>query len=408
MASTSVNQISESAKLVIRPGPSSADASAWDLVRAASRADLREGDLGRIRGLLDSSMRDGPVEWEGVLRLADLHGTSPLLYQNFSRLGDGVPASVLAALRASYERNVHKSLFLARELIRILDCLDAIGIEVVPYKGIVLSEAYYGDAALRQSGDMDLFVRGRDVARIKSAVRELGYTQRVLIPEDAEEDYIASGYECTFDSPAGKNLLELQWALQPRFYAVDFDMDGLFERAVNATIAGRGMKTPSSEDLLLVLSVHAAKHVWGRLIWLWDIAQVLKRDSLNWDWIKVQAHHLGIERVLHITVLLANRFLATPIPVPIRDAAATDKIAHAFTEKIAISIAEGVCYEEHKIEYFRLMMRLRERQLDRLRFLTRLTFTPGPGEWDTIQLPKPLFPLYHLVRLARLGARWMK
>ncbi|HKN15343.1 MAG TPA: nucleotidyltransferase family protein, partial [Candidatus Sulfotelmatobacter sp.] len=231
---------------------------------------------------------------------------------------------------------------------------------------------------------------------------------RLPIPENAEAAYLASGYECTFDSPAGKNLLELQWALQPRFYAVDFDMDGLFERAVNATIAGRGMKTPSSEDLLLVLSVHAAKHVWGRLIWLWDIAQVLKRDSLNWDWIKVQAHHLGIERVLHITVLLANRFLATPIPVPIRDAAATDKIAHAFTEKIAISIAEGVCYEEHKIEYFRLMMRLRERQLDRLRFLTRLTFTPGPGEWDTIQLPKPLFPLYHLVRLARLGARWMK
>src|ERR1039457_2804122 len=105
---------------------------------------------------------------------------------------------------------------------------------------------------------MDLFVRKQDVARIKSAVRDLGYTPRVLIPEDAEQDYIASGYECTFDSPAGRNLLELQWALQPRFYAVDFDMNGLFKRAVKVSVAGRRVQTPSPEDLLLVLSVHAA------------------------------------------------------------------------------------------------------------------------------------------------------
>ena len=385
------------------PAPNAPVVPEWNLVLAASTPDPGHSDFDRIRILLDSQL-----DWEAVLLLADHHGTSSLLYHNLESSANIVPSAVFASLRQRYERNIHKSLFLARELIRILDCLDLLRIEAIPYKGLVLSETYYGDMAMRQSGDMDLFVREQDVARIKSAVRELGYTPRLPIPENAEAAYLASGYECTFDSPAGKNLLELQWALQPRFYAVDFDMDGLFERAVNATIAGRGMKTPSSEDLLLVLSVHAAKHVWGRLIWLWDIAQVLKRDSLNWDWIKVQAHHLGIERVLHITVLLANRFLATPIPVPIRDAAATDKIAHAFTEKIAISIAEGVCYEEHKIEYFRLMMRLRERQLDRLRFLTRLTFTPGPGEWDTIQLPKPLFPLYHLVRLARLGARWMK
>ena len=92
--------------------------------------------------------------------------------------------------------------------------------------------------------------------------------------------------------PPGRNLLELQWALQPRFYAVDFDMDGLFERAVNVAVAGRRVKTPSPEDLLLVLSVHAAKHVWGRLIWLCDIVQILKLGNLNWDW--VRAHARGI------------------------------------------------------------------------------------------------------------------
>ena len=375
----------------------------WSLVLAASSPEAHLHDRERIRILLDSQ-----PDWDAVLLRAEQHGTSSLVYQNLEPLANIVPSAALASLRQRYERNIHKSLFLTRELMRILDCLDSLRIEVIPYKGVVLSETYYGDLAMRQSGDLDLFVGEQDLGRIKSAVRELGYTPRLPIPRNAEADYIAAGYECTFDSPAGKNLLELQWALQPRFYAVDFDMGGLFERAVSATIAGRDIKTPCPEDLLLVLSVHAAKHVWGRLIWLCDIAQIVKRQDLNWGWVRAQAHRLGIERMVHITLLLSNHFLATPIPEAIRDAAMADEAAHALTKQIAISVTDGVCYQEQKIEYFRLMMRLRERRTDRLRFLTRLTFTPGPGEWEMIPLPKPLFPLYPLVRLARLGARWAK
>ena len=275
-------------------------------------------------------------------------------------------------------------------------------------RGIVLSEVYYGDMALRQSGDMDFFVRRHDVARIQSAIRQLGYTLRVPVPEDAAEDYIASGYECAFESPAGRNLLELQWALEPRFYAVDFDMDGLFQRAVNVTVAGRRVKTPSPEDLLLVLSVHAAKHVWGRLIWLCDIAQILKLGKLNWDWVQAHARTFGIERILHVTLLLANHLLATAIPAPIEKSILEDRAARAFADEIAVGMARGVSYEKQQVSYFRLMMRLREHRADRLRFLTRLTFTPGPGEWEVVRLPKPLFPLYRLVRLARLASRFAR
>jgi len=388
---------------VEHPAPTTLVSPEWSLLCAASSADPRESDLVRVRTVLER-----PIEWESVLRLAEQHGTSSLLYQNLSHVADAIPSAVLTSLRQRYERNVHKSLFLTRELIRILDCLDAIGVEVIPYKGVVLSEVYYGDMAMRQSGDMDLFVRKRDVARAKSAVGDLGFTPRVPIPEDAEADYIASGYECTFDSPAGKNLLELQWALQPRFYAVDFEMDGLFERAVNVALAGRSVRTPSPEDLLLVLSVHAAKHVWGRLIWLCDIAQILKRENVNWKWVQSQAQELGIERILHITLLLANRLLATAIPAPLENPILADRAAHAFADEIAVAVAAGVTYEEEKVSYFRLMMRLRERKTDRLRFLARLAFTPGPGEWETIRLPKALFPLYRLVRLARLATRWAK
>src|SRR6267154_467798 len=375
----------------------------WDLLLSTSSADPQECTDDRIRSLLKRR-----VNWEAVLRLADEHGTSSLLYQSLSRVEDLVPSSVMGALRKRYEGNVHKSLFLARELVRILDRLDEFEIEVIPYKGLALSEVYYGDMALRQAGDIDLFVRRKDVIRIKKAVCELGYTTRVRIPEDAEEDYLESGYEYTFDSPAGKNLLELQWALQPRFYSVDFDMDGLFKRAVNATVAGRRVNTPSAEDLLLVLSVHAAKHVWGRLIWLCDITRILKRENLDWDWVQSQAREFGIERILHVTLLLTNHFLATAVPGEMERAILSDRVARAFAGETAAAVISGVSYEKQQIAYFRLMMQLRERRMDRARFLTRLAFTPGPGEWDAVRLPKILFPFYRVVRLARLAARFAR
>jgi hypothetical protein len=385
------------------PAPAASAGREWKFLLACLADDAAEQDGNRIRALLA-----GPVEWDAVLRLADQHGTSALLYQNLSPLGDLVPAPVRASLRQLYERNIHKSLFLTRELIRVLDCLDALGITAIPYKGVVLSEAYYGDMALRQSGDMDFFVREGDVARIKSAMCGLGYTPRVPVPENAEDDYITSGYECTFDSPAGKNLLELQWALQPRYYAVDFDMRGLFDRAARVTLAGRPVQTPSPEDLLLVLSLHAAKHVWGRLIWLCDIAQIMKRNKLNWDWIESQARELGIQRILHVTLILANHLLGAAIPAPVANSVLADNAAKGLAEQFAVSGAAGVIYEEEKLTYFRLMMRLRERRIDRLRFLARLTFTPGPGEWEAVRLPKPLFPFYRVVRLARLAARFAR
>jgi len=393
-------------------GPTTSAAIEWDLLLAASSADRGladrgsdpgEGDLGRIRGLLEK-----PVEWEAVLRLADNHGVSSLLYQNLSRLGDMVPSAVLDALRQRYDKNVYKSLFLTSELMRILDCLEGLGIGAIPYKGVVLSEVYYGDMALRQTGDIDLFVRKRDVERSKNALREMGYTTRLVIPEDAVEEYMASGYEWTFDSPAGPNLLELQWALEPRFYAVDFDMEGLFERAVKVTLGGRSVKTPSPEDLLLVLSVHAAKHVWGRLILLRDIAQILKLENLNWDWVQSRARELGIERILGVTFLLANRFLGAGIPVAVESVILTDRAARVLADEIAANMAAGVSYDAEKTSYFRLMMRLRERRADQVRFFARLTFTPGPGEWEVVRLPRALFPLYRVVRLARLGARFAR
>ena len=141
----------------------------WSLLRAACCEDSVEAK--KAAGDVLSSLAGHPIEWKTVLDLADRHGVLPLLTQALSDASLRVPPDVLNTLRQGYQTNLHKALFLSRELIRILDKLSAAGLEVMPYKGLALAETVYGDIALRQSGDIDLLIRASDFVRVREAVR---------------------------------------------------------------------------------------------------------------------------------------------------------------------------------------------------------------------------------------------
>ena len=383
--------------------PSVTLATEWSLLLTACSQISPEEKAERIRAHLQK-----PINWKALCHLADHHGVRPLLYQSLDAIETDVPREELRVLQRLHQTNVHKTLFLSRELIRIVEHLSAQGLEILPYKGLALAEAVYGDIALRQAGDIDLLIRPQDFARVRDAVADLGYTAQTSLPAAQERAYLKSGYECAFDGTAGRNLLEVQWALQPRFYAVDFDMEGLFRRAVTIDVAGHSMKTPSSEDLFIVLALHAAKHVWGRLVWLCDLERIMSAPTLDWNWIGPQARRLGIVRILRVTMMLARDMLGAVIPVAAERNLPSDSAEHVLAKEIEPHITSAMTYNVESPAYFRLMMRLRERRGDRLRFLHRLTFTPGPSEWQAVRLPTALFPLYRLVRVSRLAARLLR
>ena len=382
------------------PGYSVPLETEWSLLRTACSDVPAVEKAPVISGLLGSEVR-----WNALYALADRHGVLPILAQALLSVEDQVPNEALTALKQSYQANLHKALFLSREFVSITDCLSQAGIEFLPYKGLALAETIYGDVGLRQSGDIDLFIEPGDLSRVRRAVAELGYVPHQTLSADQEEAYLRSGYECAFDGPTGKNLLEVQWAIQPLFYAVDIPTKDLFRRAVKVTVAGAEVKTLSPEDSFVVLALHAAKHAWAKLIWLCDVARISKLPALDWKHVGDQAQALGIVRILRVTLLLAEKLLYAPVPASAQEQVPEDLAARSLADEVGNCISSERTLDVESRAYFKLMVRLRERSTDRMRFLSRLAFTPGPGEWAAMRLPKPLFPLYRLVRLARLGGR---
>jgi putative nucleotidyltransferase-like protein len=351
--------------------------------------------------------RDGrrDLNWQRVLHLAGHHGVTPLIYRALRESAAGVPTAIQSELRERYEHNARRNLVFVGELIRVLDCLEAHAIDVIPYKGPVLAEAVYGDLALREFYDLDVLIRPGDVARASEALRSLSYAPNVQLSSAQQRASLRSGYECAFDGPLGKNLLEMQWAIVPHFFSVDFDVERFLERATRTDIGGHPVKTLCAEDLLLTLCVHAAKHGWVRLCWLRDIASVTETPGLDWDSVLASAKDLGILRIVGVSLVLAVRLLQVSMPDSVLRLIQADATIPKLSDHIAADIPESEAYSTESLEYFRLMVSLRERVSDRLHFAARLAFTPSVGEWDVVRLPAPLFPLYRVVRLFRVAGR---
>ena len=343
-----------------------------------------------------------PLDWRRLIDLAEHHGVIPQVYRSLSVLPD---VALPDSLRQSQERNARHTLWLTRELLRILKRLDSYGIFALPYKGAVLAEILYGNVTLRQFSDLDLLIHSSDLPRIKSAFAELGYQRGIELAPREERDYLKSGYEYTFDSVQGRNLVEVQWRILPRFYSVDFDVEGFFTRAVPFTLGGMTLRTLCAEDLILVLCVHAAKHAWQQLSWLCDIGELARSTQVDWNAVHQQAKHLGIQRMVAVSFFLAHKLLQKPLPHIVQAQLKKDVSIENLASEIIPMLVRGDDYDTESISYFRLMISVRERWRDRVKFLWRLFTTPSVGEWSAIRLPGPLFPLYRVVRVFRLLSR---
>jgi hypothetical protein len=374
----------------------------FDLLCALAGVELAPERIERI-----ANWNRSALDWSEVLRLAEHHGVLPLAARNLIEHcrvehGRGLPPEIERSLRSAYEANLRRNLWFTAELARIMQHFERRQLGAFPFKGPALALSLYRDLGLRSFSDLDFLISSADFEPAKQALAEIGYRPSADLTPAVERLWLRTGYERSFDGAAGRNLVELQWALLPHFYAVDLGVEDLLARA-GRTVAG-GCEVPclSPEDSVLVLSLHAAKHLWTRLIWLSDIAETLRTETIDYSRVFSQARALGIARILGVSFWLVKNVLRAELPKPAEETIAADPRVPALGSEFAERLARGAAYNLESTEYFRLILKLRERRGDRLRYLWRLVWTPGVGDVAAVRLPEALFPLYRIVRIGRL------
>jgi len=125
-------------------------------------------------------------------------------------------------------------------------------------------------------------------------------------------------------------------------------------------------------------------------------------QTIDYSLVFSRARSLGVARILGVSFWLVKNVLRAEIPKLAEEIIAADPRVPALGSEFAARLARGATYNFESTEYFRLILKLRERRGDRLRYLWWLVWTPGAGEVAAVQLPEGLFPLYRIVRIGRL------
>ncbi len=209
-----------------------------------------------------------PGDALGVVEAATAQGLVGLLHAEASRTRVDWPASVLQRLRRRHLAQLCQcelQLDLAGAVQRQL---LAEGLRSLPLKGAALAEGLYGPGE-RPMSDVDLLVLD-DFAAALDVLRRDGWS----VLETAD-------HAVSLRSARTPVLLELHRAAASCPGLHRHDGDGLWE--LSRPASGRLARVPGPEDLLVLLSIHAAfQHALGlRLVQYLDLQRLLRESSVD-------------------------------------------------------------------------------------------------------------------------------
>jgi hypothetical protein len=379
-----------------------------ELLLGCARGRIAPEAADRLRGLLRSE-----IDWPFLIRKAHQHGSLSLLCWNLSNhFADAVPEPAMRQLRTQFQANAQQNLGLTRELRQLIHLLEEHEVGVIPYKGPVLAAQLYGDLLLRQCSDLDILVRREDVPRATEllAARSFHPKRPLAVPEAT---YLRDEYARSFVRAEDQMVLELHWTIRPRYCAFRIDPAQFWAGHQWTSVAGTRVRTLAPEDLLLILCVHASWHLWGRLQWISDIAELVRTyPGIDWPRMLTQAQALGSRRMVLLGLLLASSLLDVPLPVVVSEQIQADP---AITS-LAVFACDRLLHEtgerprsETKMAERAYLLRMRERWPDRLGYclhLARDVVPPSQHERTALPLPPLLSPLYYVMRPFRLAGKY--
>ena len=178
-------------------------------------------------------------------------------------------------------------------------------------------------------------------------------------------------------------------------------------RAARVAIGEAGVLTPELHDDVFLQATHGARHQWEQLEWLVAFSERLSpRASVSPDprlLLELAAAQRST-RVFLLGAWLADTLLGAAVPEMLR--------ALAHDDAIVVRLGREIVGRFHRTappysaaENRAFCLDLIETPGARVRFLADEVFLPTMREWELVQLPEPLLPLYVPIRLGRLAWR---
>ena len=152
------------------------------------------------------------------------------------------------------------------------------------------------------------------------------------------------------------------------------------------------------------------KHLWERLIWLCDLAELVQSTpDLNWERVLESARERGVLRMTALGLALMRDILGAPLPREVEEWLSTQpqalRLAAQLRRQLLAPLPNGQPTDGqlsgHLLSADALLMQTIDARRHRLGFLWHLVTVPTINERATLNLPDSLNFLWCVVRPAR-------
>jgi len=363
--------------------------------------DCIRSQLNKSRTRDDGIAKSTTVDWFRLVETARAHGVTPILYRGTSNhKGPKPPPETAEKLKAHALGTRLRNIAMAREAVRIAELLKRDGIAALVFKGPVLAQTVYGDVGMREFSDLDFLVHESEVEGVNEALRADGYRPRAMSLASAPT-IIRRSCEDWFEKPGSPNAIDLHWRMTPRFFPFSPGVEAVRDRAIAIEFERGCVRTLSPSDTITFICVHAAKHGWVTLREVTDLAFALRKfgSEIDWDELFGAAKSLGAASMIALGLILARGLLGVDVRPFLRIAprSSLEELASRIEKRILSGKVGRSFFDEWGVPLVAIDGNGR-----RFRYAAQRVISPTIDDWEFVPLPERLFPLYYMLRPARL------
>ena len=349
-------------------------------------------------------LNDIKIDWTKLRELAFRHRVLPLLYKALiENSGAEFPADAQAAISKDYRANTARNIYLAQELLGTLELFESSDLDAIPIKGPLLADKVYGDIALRQIDDLDTLIRVEDLGKVSEVLVLHGFRPSLAQVDKNALRVIRGDGECAFISPQGDYRLDVHWRIDPRGFYSKIDHQVIWEESNRSLFLEKNIRVLADMDHLVLLCLQNLHHQWSRLIWTYDIVNLVQIISTgDWDRFIESCSQRAIERPVALSILFAAGLANLEVNPGLESWIKKDQFVHRESVRIQVLFEHDIPTNRSILMNALFTTKMRPHYVDKIAVLAKKVFIPGLEDWNLIRLPFALRYLYGVLRPIRL------